>query len=374
MSQPKPKPEAITLNRNELLRDLTVLAAACEGAVTIPVLGLILLEAANGELQLTATDLDVSLQKGIECKGNTRLAGAVKKELLLSAVGAVRGDIVSIASDENHIYVSGEGARFKFLYVSREHFPSIKHADAYSAEIPARALSKAITMCSFAAQKKDESKNFGLTGLRLESEPSFALTATQGFCMASRQLEGGGKIAETIPNKAANILAMIGDKSEEAISVGTDDNSVYFAVDGYRLSARKLSKPFPKWREVFNGASLDNRIEFDRAEALRALRGLSEVSELGENKSRLIKMVLSDGLLRFQGTGRDKGEGIGELECDYKGESTFFNIAGQYLEQALARLDSRIVFLMRDNLTPVKFTNSEGTFEVVINPMRPEAY
>ena len=58
----------ITVSKAELLRELTATQGVVERKTTIPILSNYLFEAADGELRLTATDLDLSLRTSCSAK------------------------------------------------------------------------------------------------------------------------------------------------------------------------------------------------------------------------------------------------------------------------------------------------------------------
>jgi DNA polymerase-3 subunit beta len=64
----------ITVSKAELLKELTATQGVVERKTTIPILSNFLFEASEGELTITATDLDLSLRTN--CRANVRKDGA----------------------------------------------------------------------------------------------------------------------------------------------------------------------------------------------------------------------------------------------------------------------------------------------------------
>src|SRR5438105_15742335 len=65
MASPDQRPQAameITLQRSDLLKELSVTQGIVERKATIPILSSFLLEAGDGKVVITATDLDSSLR------------------------------------------------------------------------------------------------------------------------------------------------------------------------------------------------------------------------------------------------------------------------------------------------------------------------
>ena len=63
-----------TVSKKDLVRELNLLASVVEKKNSIPILSNVLVEASDGKITLTATDLELGLQS--ECKANVKEAGA----------------------------------------------------------------------------------------------------------------------------------------------------------------------------------------------------------------------------------------------------------------------------------------------------------
>src|ERR1700693_6430082 len=81
----------ITVSKVQLLRELTATQGVVERKTTIPILSNYLFEAADGELRLTATDLDLSLRTSCNAK--------VKKEGACTIAARKLDDYVELLAD-----------------------------------------------------------------------------------------------------------------------------------------------------------------------------------------------------------------------------------------------------------------------------------
>src|SRR5690349_24996792 len=115
----------ITVNKSDLLKELTATQGVVERKTTIPILSNFLFEAAGDKLSLTATDLDLSLR--------TSCAAKVKKEGSCTIPARKLHDYVKLLPDaditikllENHSVSSRCGrSNTKLAGRARSTFPS----------------------------------------------------------------------------------------------------------------------------------------------------------------------------------------------------------------------------------------------------------
>src|SRR5512144_2879958 len=114
-----------TVERNGLLSELNLVQGVIEKKSTIPILSNILLEAAEGRLGITATDLDVSI-----CCG---CAADVKSEGTVTISARRLFDIVRLLPDEAEIHctllendwmqVNSGNSLYKVVGLPKENFP-----------------------------------------------------------------------------------------------------------------------------------------------------------------------------------------------------------------------------------------------------------
>ncbi len=93
----------ISVPREELTRQLGVVARAASTRTTVQVLAGLLLRAGDGRLELAATDMEISLRSSLEASVESEGAVVVPSKLLADLVRLLPADEVSIE------HRSGEG-------------------------------------------------------------------------------------------------------------------------------------------------------------------------------------------------------------------------------------------------------------------------
>jgi len=92
----------ITVSKVELLRELTATQGVVERKTTIPILSNYLFEAADGELRLTATDLDLSLRTSCSAKVKKEGSCTIPARKLHDYVKLLPDADITIKLLENH--------------------------------------------------------------------------------------------------------------------------------------------------------------------------------------------------------------------------------------------------------------------------------
>ena len=135
----------ITVSKSELLKELTATQGVVERKTTIPILSNFLFEAADGELTITATDLDLSLRTS--CSATVKKEGActIPARKLYDYVKLLGDGDVSIKLLENHwVNIRAGRSITKMVGMARSNFPSVPVFPASGAvKIPAQTLAHA---------------------------------------------------------------------------------------------------------------------------------------------------------------------------------------------------------------------------------------
>ena len=130
-----------TVNKSDLVRELSLSQGVVEKKTTIPILSNVLLEAADDRLTLTATDLEL----GIRCSCPARVkkdgAGTVPARKLLDYMRLLPDGDVNMKFLENHwASITSGRSRTRIAGMSRESFPELPVMPEATAEIPIKTL------------------------------------------------------------------------------------------------------------------------------------------------------------------------------------------------------------------------------------------
>src|SRR5438477_6567953 len=132
----------ITVSKFELLRELTATQGVVERKTTIPILSNYLFEAGGDKLQLTATDLDLSLRTACSAKVKKEGACTIPARKLYDYVKLLPDADITIKLLENHwVSIRCGRSNTKMVGMARSNFPALPvFPPAGAVKIPAAAL------------------------------------------------------------------------------------------------------------------------------------------------------------------------------------------------------------------------------------------
>src|SRR5215831_17405327 len=173
-----------TVNKSDLVRELSLSQGVVEKKTTIPILSNVLLEAAGDRVTLTATDLELGIRCSCPAKVKKEGSGTVPARKLLDYVRLLPEGEVNMKFLENHwASITAGRSRTRIAGMSRESFPELPAMPPPIAEIPAKTLTSMISRTSFAISM--EESRFTLNGALLLMRPEgLTMVATDGHRLA----------------------------------------------------------------------------------------------------------------------------------------------------------------------------------------------
>jgi DNA polymerase-3 subunit beta len=324
----------ITVNRNELVRELTAVQGVVERKTTIPILSNFLFEATGDALAVTATDLDLSLRTS--CRAEVKKEGActVPARKLFDYVKLLPDLPISLKLLENHwVSIRAGRSTTKMVGMARTNFPALPVTPAGdTVRIPAQTLLIMIAKTIFAIAS--EESRYTLNGALLVLKPeSVAMVATDGHRLAhientSAKLEVTGERRTLIPKKAMHELHTLLQQTEsEALELGEDDSTLFFHIGSRLLTARKLTGQFPNYEAVLPREN-SKMIVVQSGDMASAVQ---RVAQFADERSKAIRLRLENNEVHLQANSNEMGEAEDVIETNYQGEPMTIGFNSDYL-------------------------------------------
>src|SRR5437764_9360511 len=145
-----------TVNKADLVRELSLSQGVVEKKTTIPILSNILLEAKGGRVILTATDLELGIRCSCPAKVKKQGASTVPARRLLDYVRLLPDADVQVKIQENQwASLTCGRSKTRIAGMSRESFPELPQMPALLAEIPIGVLAAMIAKTIFAISTEE---------------------------------------------------------------------------------------------------------------------------------------------------------------------------------------------------------------------------
>src|SRR6188508_2156854 len=233
-----------SVSKEKFLAGLQTVQNVVSTRTTLPILSNVLLQAADDQLRLTTTDLDVGVSGGITAQIEKPGATTLPARRLATIVRELPAAEIQIEVDSKNVASIRCGQSFfKILGLPEDEFPPLpKFDDARTFTLPQQALRDALKKTSYAIST-DETR-YVLNGILFSfKENKLTLVATDGRRLALVDLEvefpRSQEVDVIIPTKCVSELArLLGDAGELRMSVG--ENQVAFEVNGTFLVSKLI--------------------------------------------------------------------------------------------------------------------------------------
>ncbi len=341
-----------TVNKADLVRELSLTQGVVEKKTTIPILSNILLEARGGRVVLTATDLELGIRCSCQAKIKKEGAGTVPAKKLLDYVRLLPDAEITVKFLENHwASITCGRSRTKMAGMSRESFPELPQMPEATNVISTGTLSSMIGKTIFAISM--EESRFTLNGALLLIRPEgVVMVSTDGHRLAyiENTSENGAEnkpFRALVPKKAmAEILKLSQEGEGDAKTViSGDDNHLFFQFGERLLITRKLTGNFPDYERVLP-KDHTQVVTLQREELKSAVE---RVSQFADERSRAIRVQFVPGEVKIFTSSVETGESEESVPATYSGPEIDIGFNAQYLLDFLRAIgQEHVTFELKD--------------------------
>jgi DNA polymerase-3 subunit beta len=365
----------LTISKEQIINGLQAVQNVVSTRTTLPILSNVLLRAGENRLELTATDLDVTVSCAVEAKVKKQGATTVPVKKLFGIVRELSNAEIDLETDEKNVTSISSGSSFyKINGLSADEFPPIQSPkDDKKVVMPQETIRGMMRKTSFAISS-DESR-YVLNGIYLSlKDHKLTMVATDGRRLALVDEEANiseqGQGEFIVPAKAVNELnRLLAEKGE--IELRYAENQASFTLKNEKGSStliitKLIEGSYPNYRQVIP-AETKERVSLVRDEFLHALR---RAEIMTSEKSNSVKLSFSKNKLEITANSPEVGEAKESLAVNYKGPDMAIAFNPKYMIDPLNALADDEVFLeLIDELSP-GVLKINGPFLYVVMPMR----
>ncbi len=331
--------------RDVLLKPLQAVIGVVERRQTMPILSNVLLVAKDGELAVTATDLEVELvaQAEVTVVDGGEITVSGRKLLDICRALPEGSDIDMSVSGEKLVVRSGR-SKFSLATLPAAEFPSIEDIKAgQTIEVDQETLGRLIEKTHFSMAQQDV--RYYLNGMLLETGGKFLrAVATDGhrLAMCEAELDGASLDEQQVivPRKGVLELQRLMN-GEGSLNIELGPNHVRIQLEGIRFTSKLIDGRFPEYDRVIPKES-SNELSADR-ESFKA--ALQRTAILSNEKYRGIRLIIRDSGVVMQAHNPEQEEAEEELEVQYSGEDIEIGFNVNYLLDALGAVSGDDVTL-----------------------------
>jgi DNA polymerase-3 subunit beta len=365
----------LTIAKEQLLAGLQSVQNVVSMRTTLPILSNVLLGAEENRLELTATDLDVTITSSVEASVKKAAATTLPVKKLFGIARELGGQEIEIETDEKNVTSVRCGPSFfKIRGLAAEEFPPLpKFKDDKKVVLPQEKIRGMLKKTAFAISN-DESR-YVLNGIFMSlKEHKLTMVATDGrrLALVDEELDvpGSSEGEFIVPAKTVNELnRLIQDKGE--IEIRFTENQAAFTLKddkgGCVLVVTKLIEGnYPNYRQVIPSETKE-RVTLPREEFLHALR---RAEIMTSDKQNSVKLAFTKNNLAITSNSPEVGEARESMAVNYKGKDIAIAFNPAYVIEPLNALGTDEVYLeLIDELSP-GVLKINGPFLYVVMPMR----
>jgi DNA polymerase-3 subunit beta len=337
----------LTTKREELVSKLSIVSRAVSTRAATQALSGVLLTAAEGQVTLAATDLDMGLQTaldaGIESEGTVLLPGR-----LLAEVARSLGDSsveIEAREAERDVEIRSGSSSFHLRVLPAEDFPKLPAAEGEATlKIPAAALEASIELVARAASRDDMRPV--LTGVFVVAGGTeMTMVATDSYRLAVNRTELeadlGGEIEANIPARALRELGRIlSSEGAEAAAISLLANQAVFEAGSITLTTRLIEGQFPNFRQLLP-ESYEHDVRLPRSEFLDVARRVSQLAQ----RNAPLRLSFASGELTVAAETPDVGDATETMPAAFDGEPLEIGFNPEFLKEGIESVDGEEILL-----------------------------
>jgi DNA polymerase-3 subunit beta len=363
----------IRIPRAELYWGVSRVYAVADARAAQPILANVLLEAAGGELLLTATDYEIAVRASCQAEVLEEGSLTINARRFWDIIRELPEEEVRLAAHKEH-WAALECGRssFRLAGLPAEEFPPLpSYQEKEALELPAQTIREMVAKTLYAVST-DETR-YVLNGVlfKLEAD-TIEMVATDGHRLAQIVRKASEPVQEpcqaVIPRKALHELSRLLEPETDSLRIVLQENHVVFLLPRVVLVGRLIEGQFPNYEQVIP-ERCETVLTVDRQQLLRSLK---RVSLMASDKSKMVKLSLSPGGLKLASEETELGAAQEEMEADYQGQELEVGFNARYLLDALGAMEAEEVALsITEPLAPGLFEPLEAEhYKCVIMPMR----
>jgi DNA polymerase III subunit beta len=365
----------LTISKEQISNGLQAVQNIVSTRTTLPVLSNVLLQADGQWLDLTATDLDVTISCRVPAAVHQPGSITLPARKLFGIVRELPASDIEISLTEGRqCAISAGSSHYKMFGLGADEFPPLPKIEPLrQATLPQEKFKALLRRTSYAIST-DETR-FVLNGIFVAlKEHTVTVVATDGRRLALAEEEIDVPAASygesIIPNKAiAELNRLLQSKGEVEIKF-TENQAAFYLTDergaAIRLVSKLIEGNYPNYRQVIP-AEVKERITLVREELLQALR---RAELMTTDKANSVKLAFTRNNLAITANAPEIGEARESVAINYNGPDIAIAFNPIFMMDPLKVLENDEVYLeLVDELSP-GVIKIQGRFLYVLMPMR----
>ena len=360
----------IKVNKEAIIDCLQKVQSVINPRNALPVLSNILFRAEDGRLEVTATDMNLTVRATMEAEvlesGATTLPAkrifGVFREL---SVAEAEMEV----NEANIAFIHAASSYFRIHGISEADYPSLPEmTDAKTYTLDQSAFRNMLRLTSYAAST-DATRQL-LNGVLLSfkgGKLSVVATDSRRLALVEQEVEFPADAAMDmiVPLKTVEeLLRTLGDAG--SLKILATPKQIAFEYDGTLVISKLVEGSYPNFRQVIPQAN-GERVALERETLLTAVR---RTSQLVSDAVSGVKLTFTKNRLEILAAAAEIGEGRETMDVKYNGPDIAISFNPAFLMDPLKALTPDEVYLDLVDDTSPGVIRSTISFVYVLMPIR----
>ncbi len=337
-----------TVSSSALLSLLATTGKVINSKNTLPILDYFLMELKDGELKVTASDLETTLI-------GTLKVDNVEREGMVAAQSKLMLDVLKECSEMPltfdvdsgtwEIKISWKSGNSSIPGANPVSYPTVQSLSEEKTDISldVDTLVNGINKTIFATA--DDELRPVMNGVFVSLEPqTLTCVATDAHKLVkyTTECECGTTASFILPKKPANLLKSMLLREEGAVQMSFDKNNAIFTLSSSTLICRLIEGNYPNYNAVIPAGN-PNKMLVDRIELVN---GIKRVKVCANPTTNLIRLDVADNKVTLTAQDLDFYVSANEsLSCSYEGEPITIGFKSTFLIEILSNIETPTVLV-----------------------------
>lgn len=331
------------VSSSNLLKQLQNLSGVLNSNNTLPILDNFLFEIKNGELIVSASDLETTMTTNIppiEAKDLGKIA--IPAKLLLETLKTFAEQPLTFSVDKktHGIEIASDHGKYKLSGYDGNEFPKTPGIESpQSLTIDSYTLANAINKTIFATGNDDlRPVMSGVFCQLTDGNITFVATDAHKLVRYRRTDTKTDKASSFIlPKKPLNLLKNLLLSSDTPVKIEYNPSNAFFSFNNINLICRLIDGKYPNYEAVIPSEN-PNKLTIDRNAFLGSIK---RVSIFANKTTHQVRLKITGSELQVSAEDLDfANEALERLTCQYEGEDMEIGFNSRFILEMLNNLES----------------------------------
>jgi len=330
------------VSSTELLARLLSVSKVISSKNTLPILDNFLFILKDGNLTITASDLETTLKTSLAIE-NVSEEGeiTIPAKLLVDSLKEFADIPLEFKTVENSsiIEITWASGNSQLPYTPADDYPAIQELSDIQTKMTVQSttLLEGINRTLYATAEEElrPVMNGVFFDIDTENSTMVASDAHKLVCYTRHDIKSDNKSSFILPKKPAAILKNILAKVDEPVNVKFDTKNAYFEFDSFVLVCRLVEGNYPAYKSVIPKNNT-NKLLINRQDLLNSTRRVAVCSNQASSQVKLKltynQLVISAQDLDFSISANER------LVCQYEGDNMEIGFKSTFLIEILSNL------------------------------------